>query len=87
MADCALACRAFACAGDCARNAAATRWPLRLFAQFENVSAFVLVYDVTSPESFTSCNQWIELIRQLRPEKPLPGAANSPITCMARVPE
>jgi transport family protein 27 len=39
----------------------------------ENASAFIMVYDCTNPESFQNCSHWLELIRQLRPDKPLPG--------------
>ena len=46
--------------------------------QCENASAYILVYDCTNPESFQNCSHWLELVRQLRPEKPLPGTQALP---------
>lgn len=44
-----------------------------LAAQWDNASAFLIVYDVTNDESFKNCKQWLERVRSLRPEKPLLG--------------
>jgi transport family protein 27 len=41
---------------------------------YENASAVMVVYDVTSNESLQSCNKWITNVRSMRPMgPPLPG--------------
>ena len=41
---------------------------------YENVSAVMVVYDVTSSESVQSCNKWLQQVRAMRPVgPPLPG--------------
>jgi transport family protein 27 len=41
---------------------------------YENVSAVMVVYDVTSTESIQSCNKWLTGVRAMRPVgPPLPG--------------
>ena len=41
---------------------------------YENASAVMVVYDVTSNESLQSCNKWVTNVRSMRPVgPPLPG--------------
>lgn len=43
--------------------------------QWKNVSQVMVVYDVSNRESFTSCAKWLKAVRDLRPTRPIQGAA------------
>lgn len=41
--------------------------------QWKNVSQVMVVYDVSSRESFTSCAKWLKAVRDMRPAQPIQG--------------
>ena len=51
-------------------------YPTHTHAQWEHPGVVVVVYDVTSTQSFSSCSKWLERVRAQRPavEVHLPGA-------------
>ena len=50
-------------------------WPSAPPAQWDHPSVVMVVYDVTSEQSFASCAKWLERVKVQRPgaEVPLPG--------------
>ncbi|KAK6170112.1 hypothetical protein SNE40_018587 [Patella caerulea] len=41
---------------------------------WDHPSMMIVVYDVTSETSFSSCEKWIERVRSQKPDVPFPGA-------------
>ena len=41
--------------------------------QWDDTALLMVVYDVTSEQSFKSCNAWIKNIRNANPDKSIPG--------------
>lgn len=51
-------------------------WICFLF-QWEQPSVVMVVYDVTSETSFSSCAKWLERVKSRKPEVSIPGSVNS----------